>query len=687
MAKPAAPAPGWWGERFQRYMLAEELLYEPLTRSQVTGADRGEARLNFARGNITAVVGSGYANTVTLKVKPLTDRDWKKAMAAVAGDADVARRLLSGAPGAELERVLAAAGIELFPTGRAPAIRCDCRNPWDCRHARVLAVRGARLLDANPFLWLEVLGRPREAVLAAVRAQMLDQAGSGGTVIAVSAERFLVTETDPDSIAVRPGETVAPDALLKLLGPLPLPEQFCQVSYWAEREVVRDGRPIWTWVSVKETADVTLARYLEGISRAAAALAAGDREPAYAGEAQVGKRVPSKHRLAQEIAEAAEQAQTILSLAELHDLCPTAGQFALGALAEALTVLGPEYVSLAGEYAGHRSAVLSGATFRHVIALPEWRRGRLSPGSDWERVLAIAGFAPPFELQIGGAVCRVLDPADPEAQDGLFAHLQPQVGDELQLTVTDPDVPVLTGSLVPLSERSQAGRLACDRAAVQKLAEHLSDRNVWTLREEAAMEFLLANGFYREGTSPAPVWLLPVVGGGKLFWGRERTLSTYTWQRREPLLGRRGLAVWQGRQVETNHFATAMMQEGHSRHDAHFAQTCLDAWCQVWPGDQRNVRQLPTIGALAHFLWNVAPVQFKAAGAAPREVMAAWFRFLAEQQPGLRGAFRDHIALSELAPAYDHRVRTLPAARDKDAMALWLLEGYGWLGPELLFAE
>ena len=687
MAKPAAPALGWWGERFQRYMLAEELLYEPLTRSQVKGAERGGARINFARGSITAVVGTGYANTVTIKVKPLTDRDWKKAITAVAGDADVARRLLSGAPGAELERVLAAAQIELFPSGRGPTLRCDCRNRWDCRHSRVLAVRGAQLLDANPFLWLEVLGRPREAVLAAVRAQMLDQAGTGGTVVPVSAERFLTTETDPDSIAVRPGATVAPDALLKLLGPLPLPDQFCHISYWAEREVERDGRSIPTWVTVKETADQTVARYLDGISKAATLLSAGDRAPAFAGEAQFGKRVPIKHRLAQEIEEAAEQAQTLLSLAELHDLCPTAGQFALGALAEALTVLRPEFVTLAGEYAGLRSAVLSGATFRHVIALPEWQRGWLRPGSDWERVLAIAGFAPPFDIKVGGAVCRVLDPEDGQAQDGLFAHLQPQVGDELQLIVTDPDVPVLTGSLVRLSERSQAGRLACDRAAVQLLVRHLSNRSVWSLREDAAIEVLLASGFYREGTSPAPVWLLPVVGGGKLFWGRERTLSTYSWQTREPLLGRRGLTFWQGRQVETNHFATALMQEGRPRRDAQFALTCLEAWCQVWPGDQRDVRRRPTVGALAHFLWNVAPVQFKAAGTAPLEVMAGWFRFLSEQQPALRGAFRDHIALCELESAFAHRVHTLPAARDKDAMALWLLEGYRWLGPDLLFAE
>lgn len=691
MAKRATPALGWLGERFQQYLLEHDLLFEPLTKSRISGAERGEARLSFERGAITAVVGSSWSgHTVTLKLKPLTDREWKKAVAAIAADAEVARRLLCGAPGLELERVLAAAQISLFPTERTPALRCNCSTPWDCRHARVLAVRGARLLDANPFLWLEVLGRPREALLANVRAQMSDQAATGGRMVPVSAERFFTTEVDPDSIAVRPGATVAPDALLKLLGPLPVPALYRNVSYMTTREVVRQGRRFPQYTTVKETADEVVARYLASISQTAAELAAGDRAPVYAGEAGAGKRVPLKHRLVQEIEEAAVEAGTLLSLTQLHAACPTTAawqwQTAVPALAEALTVLGPEFMTLAGAHVGLRSAVLTGATFRHAITVTEWQRGRLSFGSDWERLLAIAGFMPPFDIAVGGATCRVLDPEQQRGRDDLFKALQPQVGDELHLTVTDPEQPALTGSLVRLAERKQANRTDCDRAAAQQVVLYLVSHNGWAIAEQDAVEVLLANGFYRDGNVPAPVWLLPAATREHLHWGGDRSLCTASWYAREPALFRPPLhGVWAERQGVISQFVAGMLKDGRPRRDLEFARACLDAWCQVWPGDQRHAHRRPTLGALAHFLWNVAPLQFRADGLALLEVISAWFRFLAGHNAALQVAYREHLALCELGAAYSWRVQTVPARRDKDAMAAWLLEGYRWLGPELLF--
>lgn len=671
MARPAAPAPGWWGERFEQYTVAEKLLYQPLSKSQIKGAERGEALISFARGSITAVVGSGYANTVTLKLKPLTDREWKKAVTAIAADADISRRLLSGAPGAELERVLATAGIELFPTGRAPTIRCDCWDRYDCRHARVLTLRAGRMMDANPLLWLEALGRSREALLAAVRAETTDRAAaaqseSAGTAPPLVAERFLSTAADPDAIPVRAGATVAPDALLKLLGPLPLPTE--------------------------AAADRTVARYLASISRQAAELAAGDRAPQYGDEVpEVGKRIPLKHRLSPEIEAAVERAETALNIAELHAACPTAAAMPWPdvetAMADALTLLGPEYMTLTGGYVGLTATVLTGTAFRHVISLSEWRRGRLCKGSDWEMALAAAGFAPPFRIQIGGAVCRVLDPEHPRSRDDLFKQLQPRVGDELQLTLTDLTEPVLVGTLVPREARSQAGLLEADRVAVGLLAAVLKESRAWALTERESFELLLAKGCYRNGVSPDPAWLLPAAAGaGSLNWGHDRTLSSYSWNQAEPSFGRAAFfGVWQNRHTVTHQFATALLNAGKSRREAEAALACVEAWCRVWPGDQRDVRRPPELAAFAWFLWNVAPVTVKAAGDSVPEVMSAWFRFLGEGVPALERAFREHLAVCDMTQAYALRRQNLPAGKGRDALLVWEMEGYRWLGAELFF--
>jgi uncharacterized Zn finger protein len=693
--KVAKPGLGWWGARFQQYMLDEGLLDGPLTPSQVKGAQRGDARLTCQRGSMTAQVGMGYYQTATLKVKPLTERDWKKATEAIAADADIARRFLSGTPGPELEQVLRTAGIDLFPTERQPTLRCDCHRS-DCRHTRVLAVRGAALLDANPFLWLEMLGRPRDELLAAVRAQMSDrsaaaQVENGRASAAVSPERFLTTDSDPDAIAVRPGMTVAPDALLKLLGPLPLSDQFRQIAYVAERDVNRAGQTWRTFVTVNETADEVVARYLAHISQEAAGLATGDRMPAYRDDVPVGKRVPLKHRLVGEVEAAVERADSLVNVSQLHMECPTAAavpwSVAGPALTEALALLAPEYLSLAGGYVGLRSAVLTGTLFRHVVTYTEWQRGRLDSDSDWARVLRIAGLEPPFAIHIGGEVCSVLDPEHPEARDGLFKRFRPEVGDTLQLTVVDPDGPALAGMLLPRGNEGDAAAPQTNRDAAQALCEYLAERRRWEMTETEALEVLLARGFYREGRIPDPVWLLPEAAKPQpLYWGRGRMLVVHSWYRVAPSFGAGAVGLWRDRQIAINEFAATLVRGGRGQREVVAARAVLEAWCKFWPGDQRDRRHPPAVAALLHFLWSAGLTQVRGAGERTPQVLAAWFRFLEEQYPTLRGAFQEQQQACELESACAHRWRTVPAARDHGASAAWVLEGYRWLGPHLVFA-
>jgi uncharacterized Zn finger protein len=704
MPRATAPAHGWWGEQWLRY-LANEAGLEPLTYTQAKGAERGEAKLAAARGKVTATVGVGTSGTrtATLKVKPLTDRDWKRVLEVIGGDASTAQRLLSGMPGAELADAFAAAGVDLFPAG--PALRCTCRSQRTCRHMRVLAVRGTALFDANPFLWLEVLGRNRTDVLAAVRARLADQAGRPDTAepdeaaAPISAERFLTTPADPGTIPVRAGATAAPDAVLRLLGPLPLAPEIARTSYLTEWDVMRGGVTYTMSELVTETADAVLARYLQQISQAAADLATGEGAPRFREESLPGKRVPLKERLAEEMAEVLTGRDVPVSLAELHAECPTAAVLpyaeAESALAGALARLPAEFVALAGRYVAVRSAMLAGLTFRHVITFGEWLNGRLAPDADWARVLALAGLTPPYSVQAGSEVCQVLDPADgiPGQHQGksLFQLWQPEVGDELVLTVADPVGLLLVATLRRRDRRDAADLLDLDREAAAALRWHLAEGRTAYMAESEAVEALLAEGFYRDGRSPDPVWLLPAPAvGNDLYWGGDRTLSANGYGKAYPSAGRPGYGAWQGLQHALSQFGQSLLQEGLSHREVEAARTCVDLWCRHWPADQTAPRNRPGAGVLGAFLWITAPPEAGRLRGMPMEtfprMLGAWFRFLEAQISRPQDAYQEHIALCDLEDAFAYRVRTLPAGRGGRAqLDAWVMEGYRWLGPDLIF--
>lgn len=687
MPKPTTPAHGWWGEHWLEY-LHDEAHMQPLTSTQIKGAERGDAKLAVTRGKVVAKVGVGASgvHTASLKVKPLTERDWKRVLEEIGHDPAVANRLLTGTPGAELREAFAAAGLDLFPSG--PVMRCTCWENWGCRHTRVLAVRGAALFDANPFLWLEVLGRRREDLLAAVRARLADQAGrpdaaspdGGPAAAAIAAERFLTGPADPSAIEVRAGATATPDALLRLLGALPLPPDIGRTARVAEQEMTRNGLIFRTTGWVRESVDDVLARYLSHISHAATGLATGEQSPRFVEEPLPGKRIALKVRLAAEIAAVVAGKESPVSLWELYGECPTAAALpwaeAEPALAGALAELPDELVTLAGRHVALRSAVLAGLRFRHVVSFSEWRAQALLMDADWVRVLELAGFGPPYAIE-----------------PGVFEVLAPEVGDELELTVADPAGPLLVATLHRRIRRDDGEVLAAGRAAVQVLRRHLAGAWGATLSERDAVEILLAEGFYRDGESPDPVWLLPSPAlGQELFWGRGRTLTAEVWRQAAPSFGQRLYGGWQDRQNVLHQFGQSLSEAGHTRKEVDAALECVAAWCRHWHADQTDLRNPPAPGAFVAFLWNVAPGEaLKLRGMPPEtlpQMLGAWFRFLEGLNPLAAGVYREHLAACGLEEAFLHRVLTFQGGRGgRERSEAWLLEGYRWMGPELVFSN
>jgi len=733
----------WLSERWLQY-LQEELLLLPMTQGQRKSAERGDARLTFAKGTITAEVSVGAMGntaTATLRIRPYGTREWRRIEAAIAGDPEAARRLLSGTVGPELERLLNQAGMSLFPAGRRRSHLCTCSERAGCRHQRVLAVRAARAFAANPFLWLQVLGRERADLLAAVRAQLADQAAAGclagaagpipagvppGSIPAgpvpaalgplLDPYRFLATETDPAAIPARPEEAAVPDALLRVLGPLPLAPELNRTLRWEIAPVTRWGQTFHVHQPVEETAEQVLARFYRAVSAGAAELARGERAPAYREDPLPGKRVSPRDRIIEEIVALVDQRAAAAQLGEhtscvhldgLTSACPTAAalpwEMASRAVREATDRLPSGYLVLAGRFVGRRDALLSGAAFRHVITWPEWESRRLSSSGDWFLALALVGCRPPFAAEVGGKTVSLFaadspaparpgalvapgapEPASPDAAaDPVFALLEPEVGDELIIGVAEPEPLRLSIHLRRRAERDLLEPLPTDQAAARILATAIAADPYQGIAEADAIQLLLAEGFYRPGRIPDPVWLLPMRAVGEpIRWGSGRRIVASYWGRSSLTPGTRWRCGREDRRFPPG-FGKYLAGLQPAEQDAALAMA--HAWAESWDGSLLDPDPPPAFSTFLHFLLNGAPTIARRLNLTAEQALRALrliFRYQLGVEPALARAYEPFLKTCEAVEPFRHRLATLPRPRTPE-FQVWEMEGFRWLGPEL----
>lgn len=649
---------GWWGTQWLRYV-APLYPMDHFSDGQLKSAQRARADLSVQKGKIVAevLVGtSGRTETATFKLKPLGERDWKKLLEAIALEPEAARRLLSGSVGPELETLARALGLSLFsePTGREPW-RCTCREWWGCRHLNALILQFASAVDANPFLWLEALGRPRSDLLAGLRSRLADHtpaagesaaAGEAEAPVSLSAERFWETPVNPDGLRLALPEDGRPDALIRALGPLPVPlgEQIAEV----------------------------LQEYVVTVGQGARAMAAGDLRLLAVPEKNPGKPLPLAPRLAEEAAAATDREGGLIGVDRLVELCPTAAALPLPdgirAVHEAVQLLPADYMALAGRYVGPRQAVLAGARFRHVVSFADLRRGDMNFQADWVTALLLAGHEPPFAFTVEGH-------SGPPGS--MFEILRPEIGDVIELKVIDPDRPLLRVAL----GRKSGDREQENRAAVRLLVDHMARTSSVYLREEDAVAVLLA-----ERAAADEVWVLALRDeslqpGHGVGW-RGITRQYMGWR---PQFGRTPYGYWTGQSQALAWFSGALLRQAGSRQAVERALACVEWWCRHWVGPQDDPKRVPTIGGLLHFLWNVAPL-----GATPHridlealpEALALWFEVLSERYPAVAGRYEEHIAACRMTEAYARRLSTAPRNRPVAEVLAWQAEGYAWIGVE-----
>jgi uncharacterized Zn finger protein len=174
----------WWAQRWIGVL--EQFGWGSRLQRGRSYARKGQvASITIAPGQVEAKVqgsrSSPYA--VTLKIKPLTEKQWEQAIDAMAGQALFAARLLAGEMPQEIEQAFEAGGSALLPqSSRDIKARCTCpdaANP--CKHiAAVYYLLGERF-DADPFLIFQLRGRSRDQVLAALQARRVAASGSGET--------------------------------------------------------------------------------------------------------------------------------------------------------------------------------------------------------------------------------------------------------------------------------------------------------------------------------------------------------------------------------------------------------------------------------------------------------------------------------------------------------------------------
>ncbi len=164
----------WWGQRWLAALERFGLAYTARLQRGRSYARQGRVHDLAVKDGVVAARVTGSRPTpyrVTLRLAPLADRVWEAAIKAMAGRATFAARLLAGEMPREIDEVFRARRASLFPErpkDLAAACTCpDWANP--CKHVAAVHYVLGDAFDRDPFLLFELRGRPRTAVLAALR--------------------------------------------------------------------------------------------------------------------------------------------------------------------------------------------------------------------------------------------------------------------------------------------------------------------------------------------------------------------------------------------------------------------------------------------------------------------------------------------------------------------------------------
>jgi uncharacterized Zn finger protein len=170
----------WWGQQWVAAML--RLGDARLDRGK-SYARNGKVRdLTIQHGIAFSYVQGHYSKPyqTSVELKTFTDKEWEKALDALAGQAIYAAKLLAGEMPGDIEGVFQGIGLSLFPRSRKDiSFDCSCPDWGDpCKHAAAVYYLVAEQLDVDPFILFHLRGYTRERVLDGLRRRRVTSTAS-----------------------------------------------------------------------------------------------------------------------------------------------------------------------------------------------------------------------------------------------------------------------------------------------------------------------------------------------------------------------------------------------------------------------------------------------------------------------------------------------------------------------------
>lgn len=169
---------------------------------------------------------------VNLSLDPFSDEQWEYVIEEMSQRAIFAAKLLAGEMPQTIEEAFTASGLSLFPLSKFDIhSHCSCPDPVNpCKHIGAVYYLLGDYFSQDPFILFQLRGRPKDAIIAALR-QMRSQEDSSQPAEAetralqtpVSLDRQFwryQDQLDPSLVVIAPPPTQ--ETVLDVLGPIPL---------------------------------------------------------------------------------------------------------------------------------------------------------------------------------------------------------------------------------------------------------------------------------------------------------------------------------------------------------------------------------------------------------------------------------------------------------------------------------
>lgn len=171
-SKRGAFVKSWWASRWIQAM--ERLMDRGRLQRGRRYARKGQVlSLTEETGEVVGKVQGSRKRpyTISIQIKPLTDKQWEQVIAALAARPIFMAQLLAGEMPQEIEEAFADVKLSLFPAeARDLTQECNCPD-WAevCKHLAAVHYILAERFDEDPFLLFRLRGKTQYDILEALR--------------------------------------------------------------------------------------------------------------------------------------------------------------------------------------------------------------------------------------------------------------------------------------------------------------------------------------------------------------------------------------------------------------------------------------------------------------------------------------------------------------------------------------